>query len=154
MLELIDPTYGHFWLALGLVLVILEAVGGAYVLLSLGAGAMLTSIPAYAGLNHVGILLGVFAAASLLAFFTARRVFHGRGGDGAVETNMEAMVGMEGIVTQPIRGTLGAGYAKVQGEDWRAVCPSGGELDAGITIVVQGHVGVTLNVERKGVENG
>jgi membrane protein implicated in regulation of membrane protease activity len=152
MLELIDPTYGHFWLALGLVLVILEALGGAYVLLSLGVGAMITSVPAYLGLRHLGILLGVFAAASLLAFFAARRVFHGR--DGAVETNMEAMVGMEGVVTQPIRGTLGAGYAKVQGEDWRAICPSGGSLDAGATIVVKGHTGVTLNVEQKGVENG
>ncbi len=154
MLEIIDPTYGHFWLALGLVLVILEALGGAYVLLSLGTGAMITSIPAYIGLQHVGVLLGIFALASLLSFFTARRIFHGRDGAGSVGTNMDALVGMQGVVTQPIRGTIGPGYAKVQGEEWRAICPTGGDLEAGTTVIVQGHVGVTLNVERKGVEHG
>jgi len=155
MLELIDPTYGHFWAALGLILVILEALGGAYVLLSLGAGAMITSIPAYIGLRHIGALLGVFAIASLLAFLTARRVFHGRVGSGdAVDTNMGAFLGKEGVVTQPIRGTLGAGYAKVQGEEWRAVCPSGDTLEVGDTVLVQGHQGVTLNVESKGAGNG
>ena len=150
MLELFDPTYGHFWLALGLVLVILEAIGGAYVLLSLGVGGILTSIPAYAGLGHLGVLLGVFAVASLLAFFTARRVFHHLGQSGQeVETNMGSLVGREAVVTQAISGALGAGYAKVQGEEWRAICPSGGEASVGSTVIVQGHEGVTLQVEPK-----
>jgi len=150
MMELLDPTFGHFWLALGLVLVILEALGGAYVLLSLGAGAVITSLPAYLWIDHVGILLGFFAAASLLAFFTARQVFHRTCVYvDAVETNMVALVGREGVVTRPISGTLDAGYAKVQGEEWRAVCPSGGELGVGAAIKVLGHEGVTLRVEAK-----
>ena len=58
-------------------------------------------------------------------------------------------MGLEGVVTQPISGTLGAGYAKIRGEDWRAICPSGCDIDAGATVVVQGHEGVTLQVEPK-----
>lgn len=149
MLEILNPTGGHFWLALGLVLIILEAVGGAFVLLSLGAGAMVTAIPAYFGLDHLGLLLGIFAVASLSAFATARWIFHGHESDDAVKTNMIAMVGREGIVTQPVRGTMGAGYAKIQGEEWRAICPSGGALETGAEVVVLGHEGVTLQVEPK-----
>ena len=149
MLEILNPTGGHFWLALGLVLIILEAVGGAFVLLSLGVGAMITSIPAYLGLDHLGLLLGIFAVASLAAFAAARRIFHGREGDDAVKTNMMAMVGKEGIVTQPIRGTVRPGYAKVQGEEWRAICPSGKALETDAEVLVLGHEGVTLQVEPK-----
>ena len=149
MLEILNPTTGHFWLALGLILVILEAVGGAFVLLSLGIGAGITAIPAYLGLDHLGLLLGIFAVASLAVFAAARRVFHGREGDDAVKTNMNAMVGREGVVTQPVRGTMGASYAKVQGQEWRAVCPSGAALEVGDEIVVLSHEGVTLQVEPK-----
>ena len=148
MAELINPSNGHFWLALGLVLVILEAVGSAYVLLSLGIGAMLTSIPAYLGLDHIGVLLGTFAVASLVAFLTTRRAVHGLPNNG-VETNMDALVGKEAVITQAVRGTISPGYAKVQGEEWRAICPSGGDLEAGVTVVILGHKGVTLNIEAK-----
>ena len=149
MLEILNPTSGHFWLALGLVLIILEAVGGAFVLLSLGVGAMVTAIPAYIGLDHIGFLLGIFAAASLVAFATARRIFQGLEREDAVKTNMMALVGREGVVTQPVRGTAGPGYAKVQGQEWRSICPSGAALETGTEVLVLGHEGVTLQVEPK-----
>ena len=148
MLELIDPTYGHFWMALGLVLAILEMVLPGYVLLSLGLGALLPAVLAYLGLDSILWLLSAYAAFSVITLFAIRTVLGQKyfGSRRRQETNVMGLIGSQGIVTSRICNIHEPGYVKLQGEDWRAVS-NGACIEEGVCVEVKSISGATVTVE-------
>lgn len=107
------------WLIVTVVLSSAEAIGGEFVLLMLGGGALVTTLAAI-GVDTLWIQLVVFAVTSLLLVFGLRpqlkRHFlrpH------PVRTGMDAVIGAKASVISTVDAN--GGQVKIGGEVWSAV---------------------------------
>lgn len=110
----------HWWAGLALVLLIAEIFVPGFFLLCLGIGCVGGSLMAGLGFGPPGQLIA-FISVSLLCFFTLRPLLMKRfwkGGE--VRTNMDALVGQRGRVSQDFEPGLRLGRVSVAGDDWRA----------------------------------
>ena len=153
LLDILRPTGGAFWLALGFVLAIFELLDGSFVLLSLGLGVLLTSVFAFVGIDSLAVLVGICAVCQLTVFALVRpmalRLMHKE----SRATNVDALTGKRGVVVRAIGSSLEAGYVKVDGEQWRATSANDQRLEEGGRVVVQGISGATLSVLPEELEN-
>lgn len=110
----------HWWAGLAILLFIAEIFVPGFFLLCLGVGGVGASIAAVMGLGS-GAQLIAFSTFSLLAFFTIRPVLMKRMWNAPdVRTNMDALVGQRGRVTQDFEAGLRLGRVAAAGDDWRA----------------------------------
>lgn len=110
----------HWWAGAALVLMIAEIFVPGFFLLCLGIGCIGGSITAAITPEPAAQLIA-FSVLSLVAFFTVRpllmRQFWKRDD---VKTNVDALVGQRGKVTQEFEAGLRLGRVSVAGDDWRA----------------------------------
>lgn len=110
----------HWWAGAALVLMIAEIFVPGFFLLCLGIGCIGGSITAAITPEPAAQLIA-FSVLSLVAFFTVRpllmRQFWKRED---VKTNVDALVGQRGKVTQEFEAGLRLGRVSVAGDDWRA----------------------------------
>ncbi|MBK9075420.1 MAG: NfeD family protein [Flavobacteriales bacterium] len=100
-------------------------------LLCLGIGCIGGSITAAVHLGPSAQLLA-FSAMSLVAFFTIRPLLMKRmWKDTGVRTNVDALVGQRGRVTQDFEPGLRLGRVSAAGDDWRAECTTDRALRIG-----------------------
>ncbi|MBP7513819.1 MAG: NfeD family protein [Flavobacteriales bacterium] len=110
----------HWWAGVALILLIAEIFVPGFFLLCLGIGCAGASITAAIGLGSAAQLIA-FSALSLLAFFTIRPLLMKRfWKDNGVKTNVDALVGQRGKVSQDFDPGLRLGRVAVGGDDWRA----------------------------------
>jgi membrane protein implicated in regulation of membrane protease activity len=99
-----------------------------------------------------GVVPGIlaFAAGSVVGLFSVRpallRYFHRTPG---LRTNIEALVGRTGVVTEAIEPSTGRGRVLVEGEDWRGVSLDERALPAGTKVSVIQVDGTQLVVEKE-----
>jgi len=126
----------HWWAGLALVLMIAEIFVPGFFLMCLGIGCLGGSIVAAVGLGASAQLIA-FSGFSLLAFFTIRPVLMKRMWKGSdVRTNVEALVGQRGRVTQDFESGLRLGRVSAAGDDWRAECTTDRALRVGDLVEV------------------
>jgi membrane protein implicated in regulation of membrane protease activity len=126
----------HWWAGLAILLFIAEIFVPGFFLLCLGVGGVGASIAAAIGLG-AGAQLIAFSAFSLLAFFTIRPVLMKRMWNAPdVRTNMDALTGQRGRVTQDFDPGLRLGRVAAAGDDWRAECVSDRALRVGDLVEV------------------
>ena len=126
----------HWWAGLALVLMIAEIFVPGFFLMCLGIGCLGGSIVAAVGLGASAQLIA-FSGFSLLAFVTIRPVLMKRmWKDGDVKTNMDALVGQRGRVTQDFESGLRLGRVSAAGDDWRAECTTDRALRVGDLVEV------------------
>lgn len=112
----------HWWAAAALILFIAEIFLPGFWLVSLGIGCAGGSIAAALGLAPEWQLV-LFSGFSLLSFFTIRPLLMKRMFKGPeVRTNVDALVGQRGRVSQDFEPALRLGRVAVGGDDWRAEC--------------------------------
>jgi membrane protein implicated in regulation of membrane protease activity len=131
------------WLALAIVAAIVEVSIPHFGVMFVSIGAVAAAIAAVFGFG-LAVQLVVFAAALTLSLVLLReRLLKQLGGRG-VPSRTETLLGREGIVTQAVDSTVGAGRVNVGGEDWaaRAATP----LAAGTRVRVVGADGIVLEV--------
>jgi membrane protein implicated in regulation of membrane protease activity len=133
------------WIALGLVLAGLEMVVPGVYLIWLAVAALATGALAF--VFDFGIPLQVvdFVFLSLIAVFTARRMFGETpiaSDDPLLNNRMGRLVGQTGVVTVPIEH--GEGRIHQGDSDWSARGP---ELAAGTRVRITGFDGGTVIVE-------
>jgi len=146
--QLLDYEFGYFWVLVGMVLIILESLGAALALASLGVGALVTAIVAFLGLLSLAGLLVVFVVASLVVFGVSRPLAHRLSGEGGkVKTNAEGMVGRTGMVIRDIGGKNQPGYVKLAGDEWRSLPVVDMTIPTGTEVVILKVEGATLTVE-------
>ncbi len=110
----------HWWAGLAIVLFILEIFVPGFVLVCLGIGCIGGSVAAALGLG-VGLQLTAFSIFALLSLFTIRPLLMKRMWNAPdVKTNMDALVGQRGRVTQDFDPGLRLGRVSAAGDDWRA----------------------------------
>lgn len=112
----------HWWAGAAIVLFILEIFVPGFFLMCLGIGCVGASVAAGLGLG-VGFQLLAFSVFSLIAFFTIRPVLMKRMWNAPdVKTNVDALIGQRGRVTQEFDPGLRLGRVSAAGDDWRAEC--------------------------------
>ncbi len=126
----------HWWAALAIILFILEIMLPGFWLFCLGMGAIGGSLAAGIGLDSNWQLI-FFSAVALISFFTIRPVLMKRMWQGEVtRTNVDALIGLRGKVTQDFDPSLRLGRVAVGGDDWRAEATDDRMLRVGDVIEV------------------
>ena len=138
------------WLIVGIISVIIEIFDPAFFFLALGVGAIATSllsITPFIRNSLFGQLL-IFAVLSFVTFLLMRKLGKKVLADSGVETNVYALKGQTGIVTQTIQPQA-RGRVKVGGEEWSAICEDDSEIEVGSRVVVLGIDGNKLIVKKE-----
>jgi len=139
----------HVWVIIALLLVVAEMFNGDFWLVCLGIGALLA---AAVSLILPGVVPGIlaFSLGSVVGVIGVRpallRYFH-RGP--RLRTNVDALVGRIGTVTEAIEPGTGRGRVLVEGEDWRGMALDERALPAGTRVSVVQVDGTQLVVERE-----
>lgn len=121
----------HWWAGLAIVLFILEIFVPGFFLLCLGIGCIGASATAAMG-GGVAFQLASFSVFSLISIFTVRPLLMKRMWNAPdVKTNVDALVGQRGRVTQDFELGLRLGRVSAAGDDWRAECVSDKALRVG-----------------------
>ncbi|MGH3813633.1 MAG: NfeD family protein [Pseudonocardiaceae bacterium] len=105
------------WLVAGVLLVVAEVLSGDFVLIMLGAGALVAAAVAALG-AAAWLEVAAFAGASLALITLARPVLKRRLNTARVPTNVEALVGDKAVVVS--RVDANGGKVKLRGELWSA----------------------------------
>ncbi|MBP7949954.1 MAG: NfeD family protein [Verrucomicrobiales bacterium] len=140
----------HWWMILGIILIICEMYTVSFFLASFGVAALGSALAAALGAS-VTWQLGVFALASAAVLVLLRPVF-ARGLYRRSEnrpTNVDALAGVAGTVVEDIPAAGLAGRVRIFGEEWRAVSSNGQVLLTGCLVEVVAVDGATLNVRQK-----
>ena len=131
------------WIVVAIVAAVVEIsiphFGLIFVSVAAGAAALASAF----GAGLVAQLV-IFTIAILGSFTVLRPMFvknlHGPG----VPGRTEALLGRDGVVTEPIDPVTGTGRVNVGGQDWAARC--GASVAAGTVIKVVGADGIVLEV--------
>jgi membrane protein implicated in regulation of membrane protease activity len=64
-----------------------------------------------------------------------------------IKTNVDALVGRTGLVTEAVDQALNRGRVRLGGEEWRAVTPDESKIEAGTKVIVKAVEGCKVVVE-------
>ena len=119
----------HIWMMLGIGFIIIEIFDPAFFFISLGIGAIVTSILALIPFMRDSIPLQIFSFAifSFISFLFMRKLGRKVLKHSGSETNVNALIGQTGLVTKAIPAH-GKGYVKIGGEEWSAITEDGSAL--------------------------
>ena len=140
----------HLWTIAAMSLAILEvftAVSG-FLILCFALACLLSAAAAFFGLSlEVQVLL--FSMASIGAIYGLRPLFQSRFARSRhdVKTNVDALVGKIGIVSERLEPFPNGGRALVDGEDWWAVSQDDAPVEPGSRVKVVQVDGSKLVVE-------
>ena len=132
-----------WWLIAGLVLLMVELMHGAFVLVWVGAAALLTALLAVF-VPVVWVQWLFFALASVVLLLATRplaRSIHGRV---TVPSNVDSLIGQEAVVLEAIDPQANTGRVRIHSDQWRARSESC--IPAGAHVIVQSVTGTTLQV--------
>ncbi|HEY6118273.1 MAG TPA: NfeD family protein [Candidatus Dormibacteraeota bacterium] len=138
------------WLVAALLLFVAEMAAPGFWLLSVAVGCLA------AGLVSIvvpGVLAPAltFAAGTLLSLVGIRPFLLQRihPGSSDIKTNVDALVGKVGIVSERIDPATGKGRVLVEGENWRGAALMDTPLEPGTRIMVVRVDGATLYVDKE-----
>jgi membrane protein implicated in regulation of membrane protease activity len=138
------------WFVAALLLFVAEMIAPGFWLLSVAVGSLAAGI---VSLILPGVLAPTltFAAGTLLSLVGVRpfllRRLHPGGRD--IKTNVDALAGRVGIVSERIDPSTGKGRVVVEGEDWRAAALMDTLLEAGTRVMIVRVEGATLYVDKE-----
>lgn len=111
----------HIWVIVAVILFIIEIFTPSFLFGSIAIGCILASLVSVFDLG-IKIQLIAFAVGALIAFFGIRpfmlKFFHKK--SDKVKTNVDALIGQIGRVTEPINPSKNKGRVFVGGDDWKA----------------------------------
>jgi len=144
----------HYWIILGIILMIAEIFTPGFLLASFGIGAFGMSLFAYLDYT-LKIQLLAFAIVTMVVFFGIRplylKYFHRF--DDQRETGMNAYIGKTYKVTEPINNIENTGRVQIGSESWRVRSEKDELIELGELIKVLKVEGSTLfvsSIEKKG----
>lgn len=139
----------HFWIIVGLILLIVEIFTPGFILASFGIAGIFTAIFAAFGFGFKMQLL-IFGIFTLIIFFTIRpllkKYFYRY--DDPLRTNVHGLIGRTGKVLEEINNAENHGRVQIGGEDWRARSKNEEVIAAGTLVKVVAIEGATVFVEK------
>lgn len=138
------PGWG-IWIGVGIACVIAEIFTTGFFIFWFGIGAFLAAVASrWLGLPWQ---IAVFVISSFILVISSRKITGGLSRrTGEVRTNVDALTGMTGYVTEAICGEALPGKVKVGGEIWTAVSEGGVRIPEGVRVTVLRVEGVHLVV--------
>lgn len=136
------------WWGIFLVLCLLVELSspGYFFFLSFSVGALAAAGAAWYDASLL-VQGGIFVGISALTFFFLRRYVVGMEQQGAPKTNVYAMQGKRGIVTEEIT-SIKRGWVKVDGELWAAAPCDDTAIEKGALVKIVGNAGSHLTVKK------
>lgn len=107
------------WLAVALIMLVIEALTVGLTTIWFAAGALAALIAALLDMT-IAVQIVVFLAVSVCLLIFTRKIFVEKLKAGAEKTNVDALVGEKAIVVSPIN-PYEVGQVKVGGQVWSAV---------------------------------
>ena len=135
----------YIWLALMLVFVWVEVSTVAMVSLWFAAGALVAMLAAILG-AEIWLQVVLFVAVSVILLLALRQVCKKYLKPRIVPTNVDAILGKVGIVTQKIDNIPAEGQVKLNGLEWAARSTSGAVIAPGTQVKVDRIEGVKVFV--------
>ena len=138
----------HLWVIAGLALLIVEIFTPGFVIGVFGVACLVVAPFAggHASLNTQLLVFGIATAAMSLGIrpliirYLCRR-------ESMTKTNVDALVGRTGLVTEAVDHASNQGRVRLGGEEWRAVTPDESKIEAGTKVVVKSVEGCKVIVE-------
>jgi membrane protein implicated in regulation of membrane protease activity len=141
----------QLWLVGAVILLVAEMfIPSGFFLTCIAIGALAAMVVSFLPVGTTVQILALAAATLLSAvavrpFLLARLTLRG----GGLRTNVDALIGKSGIVTERIDPVTGKGRVMVGGEDWRGAALNNMVLEPGTKIMVIQVDGTTLQVDRE-----
>ncbi len=141
----------QLWLVGAVLLLLGEMfVTSGFFLTCVAIGALAAMVVSFLPVGFVVQILTLavvtlFSAVAVRPFLLARLKLRG----GGLRTNVDALIGKSGIVTERIDPTTGKGRVVVAGEDWRGATIDDTVLEPGTKIMVIQVDGTTLQVDKE-----
>ena len=139
-----------YWLIALVVFLVIEAATLGLATIWFAGGALVALIAAMCGAGIV-IQIVLFLVVSLVLLFFTRRFLN----KDTLKTNVDRVVGMEGVVTEEISNLAGTGRVSLEGNMWTARTENeGGTIPVDAVVTVLRVEGVKLIVKVKEKEGG
>ena len=136
------------WLAIAVVMFIIEAVTTGLATLWFGIGALVAMIMDLCGASvpaQVIVMAVVSIVCFVLCMIWVRPKLESLRKKNIQRTNADRLIGREGTVIVPLNGIEGKGQVKIDGQVWSAKADS--DIAEGIKVTVKAIEGVKLVVE-------
>lgn len=135
------------WFALAVIFAVIEMIAVGFFMIWFGVGALAAMLVSLVTTN-LAIQFLVFTAVSVILLFMTRR-FTSKVTEGTIyPTNIDAIIGKIGIVTEDIPALDNPGIVKISGEMWSAVSADSKPIEKGIQVQVLQVKGVRLVVQK------
>ena len=142
------------WLVLLVVFLVIEMLTMGLATIWCAAGAVAALICALLGL-HPGVQIAAFAVVSGVLLMFTRPIAVKFFNRNRVRTNVESMIGKQGIVLTEIDNLAGTGQVQVDGMEWMSRnYIDDGLIEPGEVVIVRAVSGVKLMVERSNYTRG
>lgn len=150
-----DLEVWQIWVIGAIVLFIAEIFVPAFFLACFGVGCLVSALVSFLGMG-VNAQILFFSGSTLVVFFAIRPFFlkYLYSSDAGVKTNVEALVGKTGLVTETIDPLSNSGRVIVGGEDWRGTSVDETVIEPEEKVVVVKVVGAKLLVKPAPNEKG
>lgn len=146
MLEFLAANMSIVWLALMVLLLILEAATAGLTSIWFALGALAALIASLFG-GALWLQLVWFFAVSVLTLWLTRPLALKYLNSRRVATNADRVIGAEAVVTEDIDNIAGSGAVHVDGHEWTARSGSGANIAKGAVVRVERIEGVKLIVD-------
>ncbi len=139
----------HYWLAAALIFFIFEMVVPSFVVFNFGIGSLFGCLAASINLSFEW-QLALFSLATLSSFFLIRPALKKWAYQRSqkIKTNIEALIGRIGIVSETIDPVTGKGRVKLDGDDWMARTGSPGIIPTNTRVKITDVNSIILTVEQ------
>ena len=139
------------WLVAALLLFVAEMFAPGFWLACVAIGCLAAAAVGLLPLVGLPIQVVTFAATTVLSFIGVRPLLlrHFSAGGHGIRTNVDALIGKTGIVTERIDPGTRSGRVLVDGEDWRGASLDEAAIESGTRITVVQVDGNTLLVDKE-----
>lgn len=138
-----------YWLAMFIVLLIIEIVTMGLTTIWFAGGALLAFLAGIAGFG-LGVQIGVFIVVSILLLILTRPLAVKYFNQERQKTNAESLIGQQALVTEDIDTIKAKGQVEIRGQIWSAKTDEpDGKIPKNTVVVVNGIQGVKLIVRAR-----
>lgn len=140
----------HIWAIVALLFIILEIFTSGFAVMCFSFGGIAAAVAAGCDASFTWQIVW-FCIFTALAFVTVRpfvlKTFF-KNGKSTVKTNVDAVVGRQGRVTETIDPKAGTGRVAVDGDDWKAETEDDSLIEKGEKVIITKVDSVIVTVKK------
>ncbi len=136
----------YMWLALMVILCIIEALTMQMICIWLAGGALAAAIASIAGLNQLW-QIAIFLGTSVILLVATRPAVKKLTKNRTEKTNADRIIGKKVVITEGVDNIAGSGKTVINGVEWSVRSREMEKIDEGSVVTVDRIEGVKLIVK-------